>query len=315
MDFFTHIVFGGLIYILFLKEVTFEYIILAMFFAVLPDLDIFITPLKRVFKSTYLEHRGGSHSYIIGVMLSFIICSLISVLTHRPFLFTWIIGIVFYGLHVSMDILTTTKIPYLYPLSKKELSFNVEKAGSQFTMLNSVLLLIILLTLYNASVSFYTFMAVINFYTFFYLMYYFIRIASKLLVTSKLNKNQKYFPGVLPFFFTVYEIEIDGNEISLDLRKKSLFSKTKIIYQSQSVLSSEEMMFFQRGIDSCSENYYFAKWTPLPIFAKTEGKYIVRLFFLEPMMHRRAMNIQFDFDITTQQLIRIKRGYGRIQPI
>ena len=75
------------------------------------------------------------------------------------------------------------------------------------------------------------------------------------------------------------------------------------------------MRFFQRGIGSCSENYYFAKWTTLPIFAKTEGKYIVRFFFLEPMMHGRAMNIKFDFNITTQQLIKTKRGYGGIQPI
>ncbi|KKK45747.1 MAG: hypothetical protein Lokiarch_07290 [Candidatus Lokiarchaeum sp. GC14_75] len=313
MDFFTHLVFGGLMYLLFLKEVTFEYVLLAMFFAILPDLDIFIMPLRKIFKSNYLEHRGGSHSYITGVIISFIISVVISVLTQRPFLFIWLIGIIFYGLHVSMDLLTTTKIPYLYPLSKKELSFYVEKAGSQFTMLNSVILIIVLISLYNASVTFFTFIAVINFYTFFYIMYYLIRIASKLLVSSKLNENQKYFPGVLPFYFIIYEYEIVGNEISLGLKKKSHFSKTDIIYKNQSALNSEEMTFFQKGMELCSENYYFAKWTLLPIFIRNDGKFSVRFFFLEPMMHRRAMNIQFDFDILTQQLIRIKRGYGRIQ--
>ena len=315
MDFFTHLVFGGLTYILFLKEVTFEYIILAMFFAVLPDLDIFIMPLKKIFKSNYLNHRGGSHSYITGVIISFIASIIISILTPRPFLFNWFIGIFFYGLHVSMDLLTTTKIPYLYPLSKKELSFYVEKAGSQFTMLNSVILLFVLTWLYNASVSFYTFMAVINFYTFFYIVYYLIRIASKLLVSSKLNENQKYFPGVLPFYFIIYEYEIAGNEISLGLFKKSLFSKTVIIYKDKSFLSSQEMIFFQKGIELCSENYYFAKWTLLPIFIRSDGKFAIRFFFLEPMMHGRAMNIQFEFDILTQQLIRTKRSYGRIQTI
>ena len=313
MDFFTHLVVGALTYILFLKEVTFEYIVLAMFFAILPDLDIFIMPLKKIFKSNYLEHRGGSHSYIIGVIISFIASVIISVLTPRPFLFSWFIGIFFYGVHVSMDLLTTTKIPYLYPLSKKEFSFYIEKAGSQFTMLNSVIFIIVLISLYNASVTFYTFMAVINFYTFFYIMYYLIRIASKLLVSSNLNQNQKYFPGVLPFYFIIYEYEIAGNEISLALRKKSLFSKTDIIYKNQSDLNTEEMIFFQKGIELCSENYYFAKWTPLPVFIRNDGKFTIRFFFLEPMMHRRAMNIQFDFDILTQQLIRIKRSYGRIQ--
>ncbi|KKN57386.1 hypothetical protein LCGC14_0562580, partial [marine sediment metagenome] len=154
---------------------------------------------------------------------------------------------------------------------------------------------------------------VINFYTFFYIMYYLIRIASKLLVSSNLNQNQKYFPGVLPIYFIIYEYEIAGNEISLDLRKKSLFSKTDIIYKNQSVLNTEEMIFFQKGVELCSENYYFAKWTLLPIFIRNNGKFAIRFFFLEPMMHRRAMNIQFDFDILTKQLIRIKRSYGRIQ--
>jgi len=315
MDFFTHLVVGALTYILLLKEVTFEYIVLAMFFAILPDLDIFIMPLKKIFKSNYLEHRGGSHSYITGVIISFIASVIISILTLRPFIFTWFIGIFFYGVHVSMDLLTTTKIPYLYPLSKKELSFYVEKAGSQFTMLNSVLFIFVLIWLYNISVTFPTFMAVINFYTFFYIIYYLIRVASKLLVTSNLNKNQKYFPGVLPFYFIIYEYEIVENEISLSITKKSHFSKTAIIYKNQSVLNSEEMTFFQKGVELCSENYYFAKWTLLPIFIRNGGKFAIRFFFLGPMMHRRAMNIQFEFDILTQQLIRIKRSYGRIQTI
>ena len=85
MDFFTHIVFGALMYLLFLKEVTFDYLLLAMFFAILPDLDIFIFPLRRIFKSNYLQHRSGSHSYIIGIILSGIIGGIYSILTQKPF--------------------------------------------------------------------------------------------------------------------------------------------------------------------------------------------------------------------------------------
>ena len=81
MDFFTHLIFGSLMYILFLKEVTFNYFFLAMFFAILPDLDIFISPLRRKFKSNYLEHRSGSHSYIIGIILSAIIGGIYSIIT------------------------------------------------------------------------------------------------------------------------------------------------------------------------------------------------------------------------------------------
>jgi len=75
------------------------------------------------------------------------------------------------------------------------------------------------------------------------------------------------------------------------------------------------MVFFQKGMTLCSENYYYAKWTLLPIFTRNDGVFSIRFYFLEPMMQRRAMNIQFDFNILTQQLTRIKRGYGRIQEI
>ncbi len=75
------------------------------------------------------------------------------------------------------------------------------------------------------------------------------------------------------------------------------------------------MTFFQKGMELCSENYYIAKWTLLPIFIRNDGNFVIRFFFLEPMMRGRAMNIQYEFDILNHQLIRIKRSYGRIQPI
>ena len=151
MDFFTHSVFGGLLYILFLKDVTFDYFFIALFFSVLPDLDIFLFPLKRIFKSNYLDHRGGSHSYIVGIIISAILNIFFSIFRTRSFIVSWIIGSAFYGLHLSMDLLTTTKIPYLYPISKKEYSFYVEKAGSSFTFLNSWIFLIILLIMFHNS--------------------------------------------------------------------------------------------------------------------------------------------------------------------
>jgi membrane-bound metal-dependent hydrolase YbcI (DUF457 family) len=152
MDFFTHTVFGALMYILFLKGVTFEYISIAILFSFLPDLDIFFTPLKRRFKSNYLEHRAGSHSYVIGIIIAAIISVVYSILTHKSFLIAFIIGTVFYGLHVTLDLLTTTKIPYLFPVSKKEYCFYIEKAGSSFTFMTSLIFLIIILILYHNSV-------------------------------------------------------------------------------------------------------------------------------------------------------------------
>ncbi len=300
-------------YLLFLKEVTLDYLFLAVFFSILPDLDIFLTPLKRIIKSNYLEHRGGSHSYVIGIIVSFIISLISSSLTHRPFFLVWIIGILFYGLHVSMDLLTTTKIPYLYPLSKKEHSFYVEKAGSFFTFVNSIILLILPAFLFRLFAEIFFIQLYINIYTSFFIIYYFYRIMSKIFISRTLNTNQKYFPGILPFYFKLYYHEIIGDDIISSIEKKSHFSKKTDIIKTRTTLSAQEKSFFDKAEELNNSHYYFAKWTSFPIFIRKEGIFSVKFFFLETMMHRRNMFIQYDFDLDTQNFIGTNQGSGRIQ--
>ncbi len=308
MDLFTHLVVGALTYLLFMRDVTFDYLALAVFFSVLPDLDIFLMPLKRVFKSNYFEHRGGSHSYIIGVLVAGIIGGINSILRQKSFFIVWIIGILFYGLHVSMDLLTTTKIPYLFPISRKERSFYVEKAGSFFTMVNSLIFLItsMLISIFSADII--VLRSFIDFYTVFFLIYYFYRTSSKLWFSSKLNKNQKYFPGILPFYFMILDKSIKQNELSLSIVRKSHFSKNHEIFNTKTILADEEMVLFEQGMALCNKYYYFAKWTAIPIFIRKEGIFSIRFFFMETMMRKRTMFIQYNFDTLTRQMISFKRS-------
>ena len=212
-----------------------------------------------------------------------------------------------------MDLLTTTKIPYLYPLSKKEYSFYAEKAGSLFTMVNSVIFLILLGVLFHSSADIFLFRLLINFYTWFFIIYYFYRIISKAWLSSNLKSNQKYLPGVLPFYYTIYKNEIVENEISLSLERKFHFSKTKEIGNINTVLNTEEMVLFKKGMEICKANYYYAKWTLFPIFIRKEGIFSIKFFFLETMMRNRTMYIRFDFGTLTQQVIGFNRGSGRIE--
>ena len=221
---------------------------------------------------------------------------------------------VFYGLHISLDLLTTTKIPCFYPISKKEYSFYIEKAGSSFTFLTSWIFLIINLLIFHISPALFLFVMVINFYTYFTLIYYLYRILTKIWINLHLKDNQKYFPGVLPFYFIIFESEIVNNGISLRLEKKSHFSKSKLLYKNITILDSDEMVLFEKGMKLCKDNYYFAKWTVLPIFFKNEGVFSIRFFFLEPMIKIRAMYIQYDFNLLTHQLIGFNQSSGRIQP-
>jgi len=312
MDIFTHLVFGALIYNLFLKEVTYDYLQYAIFIAVLPDLDVFIAPLKRVFKSNYLEHRSGSHSYVIGVIISAIIGAIYSIVTQQSFFVIWIIGIFFYGTHVSLDLLNTTKIPCFYPISKKEYCFYVEKAGSSFTLVTSVIFLIHFLIFYNPIPDLITLYLIINIWTYFMLIYYSYRILTKIWISSRLEENQKYFPGVLPFYYIIFEKEIVGDTISLHLEKKSHFSRSKLIYKNNATLLPQEMELLKEALRICMETYYYAKWTVLPIFFRNDNVFSIRFFFIEPMVRSRAMYNQFDFDKNTSRLIDNKQRYSHI---
>lgn len=313
MDFFTHLVFGALMYMLFLKEITLDYLVIAIFFSILPDLDIFISPLRRVFKSNYLQHRSGSHSYVIGLILAGFIGAIYSIITQKSFIIVWIIGIIFYGIHVSLDLLTTTKIPCFYPLSKREYCFYVEKAGSSFTLLTSWIFITIFLILFMYFPEIFLLLLVINIYTYFTLFYYLYRILTKIMISSHLKDNQKYFPGVLPFYFYIFEKENSQNSFSFLIEKKSHFSRSKVIYKNDSMLNSEEMELFKKGIELCIADYYYAKWTVLPIFFRNEDIFSIRFFFMEPMVRARAMYIQYDFNMTSKQEIGYHQSFGRIQ--
>ena len=312
MDLFTHLVFGALMYNLFLKDITYLYVLYAVIFSILPDLDVFITPLKRVFKTNYLEHRSGSHSYFIGLIVSGIIGGITSIINSQPFLILWLIGMIFYGLHVSLDLLTTTEIPCFYPFSKKEYCYYVEKAGSSFTLLTSWIFITSLIGFNYIFLSLTVLMLMANIYTFFTLSYYLYRIITKTWISSHLKENQKYFPGILPFNYIIFEKELIDNNIILRIEKRTHFSEPKLLFNNKTSLTSQEMDFFKEGMERCMKIYYYAKWTVLPIFLRDDGLFSIRFFFLEPMVRLKAMYIQYNFDVNTSEIIKKNRSYGHI---
>ncbi|MFX1289078.1 MAG: metal-dependent hydrolase [Promethearchaeota archaeon] len=315
MDFFTHLVFGGLMYLLLLGDVTLDYFFLAIIFSILPDLDIFLAPLRRFLNSKYLEHRGGSHSYLIGLIISLLASVIISPLTQKSFFVVWIIGFCFYGLHVSMDLLTTTKIPYLFPISKKEHCFYVEKAGSMFTFINSIIFILLPVILFRLFPGVMFIQFYITFYTYFFIIYYCYRIISKFLISSTLEPNQKYLPGILPFYYRIYSHEVIGNEITSSIEKKMHFSKNKVSIKVSTTLNTQEKIFLEMAEKLNKKHYYFSKWTSFPIFVRTDEIFSIKFFFLETMMHKRTMLVQYDFNKETNDLISSNQKSGPIQSI
>jgi membrane-bound metal-dependent hydrolase YbcI (DUF457 family) len=290
-----------------------DYFFIAIFFSILPDLDIFLAPLRRIFKSKYLEHRGASHSYIIGVIISLIISLISSLFSHQPFYLVWVIGSLFYSLHVSMDLLTTTDVPYLYPISKKEHCFYIEKAGSMFTFINSLIFLLLPMAIFRFFNGMVFFQFYINFYTYFFIIYYIYRILSKLYISTTLEDGKKYFPGILPFYFRLYNYEINGNTIVSTIEKKSHFSKKSDIIRMDTTLTIQERIFLEKAKELNNKHYYFAKWTSFPVFVRKERIFSIRFFFIETFMRKRTMYVQYDFDLATQDLISSNQSSGPIQ--
>ncbi|MHA1724760.1 MAG: metal-dependent hydrolase [Promethearchaeota archaeon] len=312
MDFLTHLLFGALIYLISFKDMDTVYFFYVIFFSILPDLDVFLSPLKNFLKSTYLEHRSASHSFIIGIIISAVIGEFFAIFRQELFLKAWIIGSIFYGIHVSLDLLTTTKIPCFYPISKKEYCFYVEKAGSMFTLILSFVSIIGSMIFFSFSNDIFFFLFLINFLTIFFISYYVFRILIRILINFRLKENQKYFPGILPCFYYLLEKKFEKNKIFLKLEKRSIFQTYRILYANNLILTERELKLFKKAIKSCNESYYFTKWTILPIFKRMDNIFSVKLFFIEPMIHSKAVFIQFDFDLMTEKIIDMEQKFGHI---
>ncbi len=214
-----------------------------------------------------------------------------------------------------MDLLTTSKIPYLYPLSKKEYCFYVEKAGSLFTMISSIVFLILLgLLVYNSS-DIFLLNLYANVYTIFFIAYYIYRILSKILISLDLKKDYKYFLGISPFNYFLYKFNYSGSKISQSIEIKSHFWKKRKIHSVDNILDTEEKEIFMKAIEKCQQIYYYTKWTLFPIFVRNGFIFTVKFFFLETMIKNRTMYIQFDFNKLTHNLINTSRGSGIISTI
>ena len=311
MDLFTHLLVGFVMYTSVFGNMATEFLFIALLFAVLPDFDIILTPLRRWIKSDYMEHRGGSHSYLIGMIVSIVVNLIYIPITGKNFILGWLIGSIFYALHISMDLLTTTKIPVFYPISKKELSFYSEKAGSLFTMIVSFGFLAVLTPIYRMG-DFPLFRVMSYAIAIFFLVYYVYRVLLKLKISKNLTSNQKYLPGILPFYYLIYESEISENHITVKLNKNSLLTKNQPIVDFKTAFSENEYKLYQKALQMCNEDYYRNKWTKFPIISRENNHFSIKFFFLETMMNGRTMSLLFNYDFNNERYEELIQSYGRI---
>ena len=220
MDFLSHFFLGFLISATTVNTLGFEFFFYASLMSMLPDFDIFLHPISKKKESYFLSHRGGSHSYIMSLFISVITSGIFTLITGKSFILAYIIGCIFYSLHVTFDLLTTSKIPIFYPISKKEYRLSVDRAVNLLLMGISGITILIYIVLLNIFIRLYYSENVWKVILACYLIYFSYKILTKIWVKARLPDNCQFIPGIFPFVYSIYEKKSEENFISFKLTKK-----------------------------------------------------------------------------------------------
>ncbi|MFX1256871.1 MAG: metal-dependent hydrolase [Promethearchaeota archaeon] len=313
MDFFSHLLIGILISIFLLNSLGKEFVIYASIMAFLPDFDAFLELFQSFRKSKLLSHKGVSHSYLAAFFVSMISGSIFFLLTGESFVLAWMIGFLFYSIHISLDALTASKIPLFYPFSKKRFRIFVDRAINLFLAIISVIFLILYFAAFFFLPELYFYNLAFSFLIF-YIVYLIYKIYTKISVQLRLSDTPSriMIPGILPFVYLIYENNSSDTKLSFKLLKKfQLISKTVKIIETEIKTDSEEMDFYNKA-KSLSKKYpFFFKWEAIiPIILKDEKLITVVLFLAESFAFGSAHSLRVVFNKKSKEAVYESNGFG-----
>lgn len=317
MDFFTHFFVGILVSIVTLNEFPLVYLYFAGFMAIFPDFDLLLYPLEKKSKNYYLSHRGGSHSFIVGIIIAAIAALIMTAFLGASFMTAWIIGSLFYGLHISLDLLTTSKIPLIYPLSKRESSIYAERAVNPLLGLYSLFMFHLLLYFVEIRITVHPVFNPVNIFLAIYATYFLYRITCRIIISKKLPENATYIPGLLPFIYYIYEYYEQNGEFTYRLSKKfQLMPLRVLIYERRIAKNSNEHVLFNAAKEISRHYRFFSKWKGiLPCFYYNGEHVEVKLYLAESISHKFGYNLTTVFNKHTKQLIKKSDRFSSIKAV
>ncbi len=311
MDFFSHFLIGILISIFTLNKLSFSIVLYAGVMSVLADFDIILEPLQLKKKSNLLTHKGISHSFFFAAIITAITGSIFSIITGEQFFLAWLIGFLFYSMHIILDFLTASKIPILYPLKKKRYRFFIDRAINIFlaTISGSIMLFYFIIFIIWPELYFSN---LVNYFLGFYVVYFTYRILTKIWVQFRLPKNMYYIPGIFPFTYLVYENKKSEEIFSFKLIKKFQFrSKNSKLIESEIKLFSNEMKLFEKAVLLSKKYSFFSKWEfIIPIIKKDEKNIIVILLLAESVISGHMYSLKIVFDLVKNKLVKEVEGFN-----
>ncbi|MFW9970522.1 MAG: metal-dependent hydrolase [Candidatus Odinarchaeota archaeon] len=322
MDFFTHMFMGILAGLFSLTKLIPEAIILMWIMTFLPDFDVLLEPLQKIRKMYYLSHKAGSHSYIVGLIFTGIVSLIISIFRNVLFIEIWFAGFIGYSIHVSLDLFAASKIPIFYPISKKEYRFIADRAVNPILMVFSCINILVLSIVYFTLPYYQILMNFALFYLYVYLIYFVIRAFLRLTIQMRIPKNQKYIPGLLPYYYFIYEKNSTIESTTFNLSKQFVFSSKKQNLINQTILNlSDDFPFFKLAKQISEEYRFYHKWNYIiPFIFKNQDSVNVVLIlaesFSQSVRHksikreRSSYYISIIFNKSTKQLISKTEGFG-----
>jgi len=315
MDIFTHILMGTLPCFLLLLKISPEAIIFLWIMAIFPDLDIFVDPFTKKRSLYFLSHKAASHSYIIGTIITGILSLPISLLRRISFIEIWVAGVLGFSIHVSLDFFGASKVPILYPLSKREFRIIADRAINPLLALFSGINLLILLIYYFIKPYYYVFMGLTTFYLIIYIIYFGIRLILRIIIQLRLPKGSHYIPGFFPFFYLIYTKNSSEESINFKLNKKLAFSKkNKVILDQAFLKNTNQITYIEQAIE-ISKNYrFFHKWSSIiPFIHENEQRAHIILILAESYSKMRSYFLSIVIHKEKKQIISKKDGFGSFQ--
>lgn len=312
MDYFTHILFGAVTFVVVVHPVNLAWIIFAAFMTGLPDFDVLLLPLSKIYPSYYFHHRGGSHSYITGIVVAALFAAIFWGITGESFFVAWFVGALFYNLHLTLDVLTTYKTPLFYPLVKKEYKYDFEQAINPALMFISLCVNLFLAFYPKTPSEFEIAATVIAIIYYGYLIY---RIGAKLVVERNASPGTHFFPGMSPFHYYLLQqtTTTSGTEYRLS-KHVSIFRKVTELLHLIIPANSTTSAWFELAKNSIPHGRLFGKWEfAIPFVEEYGDRVQVKMMFAETFIASGGFCIIVEFERNTRQVLGIRQKWERVK--